>query len=331
MAEPNTPNIGLIVPNTGDLVGSWGTTALNPDFVALDGMLGGTITIPLTSNPVTLGIPAGSIAPTAGPTQSQNALIKFTGALSTNIVITLGMPGRYVFWNTCTPITNYVQVVSSGNGGFIGLPPGKKCSVFHDGTNVDFIDMPDVGTAYDLHGVTSYPAWMTACSMAPYLVKDGSIYDIATYPFLGALLGSTFGGDGVTTFAVPDERARARIAFDTGSTNRMTSPVSGTTMASAGGNQSESATLSQANLPNVTIPIPSGQGSHSHTIPSSVNQSGGVGGANTVAQQTATITDNAATLPAMVTASINGGVAQTPIALTTVQPCIVSFLPLVKT
>ena len=39
MAEPQTVNGGLIVPNTGDLVGTWGSAALNPDFVAVDGFL----------------------------------------------------------------------------------------------------------------------------------------------------------------------------------------------------------------------------------------------------------------------------------------------------
>jgi microcystin-dependent protein len=33
---------------------------------------------------------------------------------------------------------------------------------------------------------------------------DGTIYNVADYPDLGALLGSTFGGDGTTTFGVPN-------------------------------------------------------------------------------------------------------------------------------
>lgn len=40
---------------------------------------------------------------------------------------------------------------------------------------------------------------------------DGSILDIGTYDVLFALIGTTYGGDGVTTFAVPDLRGRIPI------------------------------------------------------------------------------------------------------------------------
>lgn len=51
-------------------------------------------------------------------------------------------------------------------------------------------------------GVVAY----TAAASAPdgYLLGDGSVYNIADYPVLGGLLGSTYGGDGVSTFGVPD-------------------------------------------------------------------------------------------------------------------------------
>ena len=321
MTEPTTPNLGLIVPNTGDLVGSWGTAALNPDYVALDGILGGSLVVPLTNSGVTLGLPAGTIVPSSGPVQSQNALITFTGTITANITITLGMPGRYVFWNKCTPLTYYVQIASSGAGTTIGLPPSKKCSVFHDGTNCDFIDVPDTGTAYDLHGATTLPAWMLACTTLPYLVKDGTIYSIAAYPTLGAMLGSTFGGDGVITFAVPDERARARIGFDTGSTNRMTpggGGVSGTTMGSAGGNE-----LLQSHNHTLTDP------GHTHTIsPATVAASNPVpeqsGGSAVTGIGTASLTIGTNTTGITIAAAGTG-------ASQNVQPSIVSFLPLVKT
>ena len=39
MTEPMTVNVGLIVPNTGDLVDAWGSAATNPDFSAIDGLI----------------------------------------------------------------------------------------------------------------------------------------------------------------------------------------------------------------------------------------------------------------------------------------------------
>lgn len=330
MPEPNTPNLGLIVPNTGDLVGSWGSTALNPDYVALDGILGGSVTIPLTNSPVTLGLPAGTIAPTSGPVQSQNALIKFTGTISSNIVITLGMPGRYVFWNTCLPLTNYVQIVSSGAGTAVGLPPGKKCTVFHDGTNCDYVDMPDVGSAYDLHGATQLPAWMLACTTLPYLVKDGTVYNISAYPTLGHTLGSTFGGDGVNTFGVPDERARARIAYDPGATGRMTSPVNASSMGSNGGEQSHLLVKAEIPIGLQTLNDPG----HFHRWSeqtTNLNISGGGGG--TAQQPTGAF--NASASSVSPTETKTTGINLTDNAgggsHNNVQPSIVSFLPLIKT
>ncbi len=40
---------------------------------------------------------------------------------------------------------------------------------------------------------------------------DGAIYNIATYPALFSLLGTTYGGDGITTFALPDLRGRVPV------------------------------------------------------------------------------------------------------------------------
>lgn len=40
---------------------------------------------------------------------------------------------------------------------------------------------------------------------------DGTLYPISQYDVLFALIGTTYGGDGVTTFAVPDLRGRLPI------------------------------------------------------------------------------------------------------------------------
>ena len=39
------------------------------------------------------------------------------------------------------------------------------------------------------------PNWVTACTIPPYLVKDGATYSTATFPALAQLLGSTYGGN----------------------------------------------------------------------------------------------------------------------------------------
>jgi microcystin-dependent protein len=76
---------------------------------------------------------------------------------------------------------------------------------------------------------------------------DGSLKAIAEYDVLFNLLGTTFGGDGVSTFAVPDLRGRLPVSMGrgTGLTPRILGESSGT----------ESVSLLSLNLP-----------SHSHTF-----------------------------------------------------------------
>ena len=80
-----------------------GIAALNPDFVAVDGYLAGVQTISVASTPITLTSPVGfTPTPGGGPTQAQNAVIKFTGVLSGNVTVTLPLPGMITVHNLTT-------------------------------------------------------------------------------------------------------------------------------------------------------------------------------------------------------------------------------------
>jgi microcystin-dependent protein len=56
-----------------------------------------------------------------------------------------------------------------------------------------------------------------AGSVAPtgWLLCDGTIYNVVDYPRLFAVIINAYGGDGVTTFAVPDLRARVTAGVGT--------------------------------------------------------------------------------------------------------------------
>ena len=247
MPEPTTPNTGFIVPLTGDLVGAWATAALNPNFLAIDGMLCGVQTLAFSSaTTIALTTATGSITPSAGPFQSQNALLKLSGTLTGNVIIQFTQPGPYIIHNQCIVGNFYVQLApSSGTGNAIGAPPGEKCTVFYDGTSMDYVDLGRVGSGLELRGATAVPAWIaSACTVPPYVLLDGSIYSTSLYPALAQQFGSTFGGNGITTFGVPDELNRVPVGIDTGTNggvrNRLTAAISGvngTTMGAAGGNQ----------------------------------------------------------------------------------------------
>jgi hypothetical protein len=211
MPEPVTPNIGLIVPNTGDLPGAWGTSAVNPNMSAIDGLFGGTVTLSLAAaTTITLTSSTAVLTPGGGPFQQNNACIFFTGTnLSGNAIVKFTQPGRYVVNNQLPSGVNqsyYVQLApSTGTGLTVGAPAGQKVTVFYDGTNVDYVDSPPVGAMFwfGLGVDSNSPAWWSACTVTPYLRCDHTLYNFTQYTALANLLGSTFGGDGASTFRVP--------------------------------------------------------------------------------------------------------------------------------
>lgn len=333
MTEPITSARSFIVPNTGDLSGAWGTSALNPNFQSIDTLFGGVTTISLgATTTILLSVPATTgVWPGGNPSQSMNACIKFTGAQTGSATIQFTLPGFYIIDNRCTGTTFVKLSPSAGVGNSIGAPPGKKCHVFYDGTDMDYVDMPDVGIAYDLHiNTTTMPPWMTACSVLPYLVKDGSVYTASVYPALAAQLGSTFGGNGITTFGVPDERNRMRLSVDTiqaasGTTSqRVTnanSGIIGTSLGPAGG--SAVMVITTPNLPAYT---PTGTGSVSSVFQNIASPASGI--TRMVVATSSGDGGNGFGNTFIFNGAAQGGVS-TP--TNNMVPTIVSFLALVKT
>lgn len=57
--------------------------------------------------------------------------------------------------------------------------------------------------------------WPFATPPSGYLLCDGSVKNIVDYPVLAALCGTAFGGDGTTTFGLPDLRGRLPLGVST--------------------------------------------------------------------------------------------------------------------
>ncbi len=77
---------------------------------------------------------------------------------------------------------------------------------------------------------------------------DGSLLNINQYPPLFALIGTTYGGNGTSTFALPDLRGRSPLGWMQGPS------LSNYSLGEAGGN--ESVSLTTSNLP-----------AHNHIVP----------------------------------------------------------------
>ena len=74
-----------------------------------------------------------------------------------------------------------------------------------------------------------------------WMACNGQLLSIATYSALFSLLGTTYGGDGITTFALPDLRSRIPVhqGQGPGLSNYVIGQMSGT----------ESVTLTQNQIP----------------------------------------------------------------------------------
>ena len=104
---------------------------------------------------------------------------------------------------------------------------------------------------------------------AGWMFCEGQLLPISEYETLFNLIGTTYGGDGTSTFALPDLRGRIPIHFG-----------NGFTLAETGGVETVTLTISQ---------IPA----HSHPLLGSINPATGVAPAGQVYAKTS----NAAILP----------------------------------
>jgi microcystin-dependent protein len=273
MTEPTTVNVGLIVPNTGDLVGVWGSNAINPDLLALDGFLGGFQIVSASNAPIILTSPSGfTPTPSGGPTQAQNLVLSCVGTLTADVRVTLPIPGSYIVENLTTG--NFVlSFAAAGSGRVVAVDQGEEVRIYNNGTNVRFVNLGRVGHTEIWAGLSAMPAWVGACTVPPYLLCDGAIYNFSTYPYLGKRLGSTFGGNGGTTFGVPDLRGRMAVPYD-GTGTRITAAGCGLN------GQTLGATLDEQTIALTAAQIPSINTSVSVSGSVSVNTVIGTGGVN---------------------------------------------------
>lgn len=214
MVNPVTVNVALIVPATGVDVDVWGANDVNPNMVAIDGLFAGVQTLSVGGVPFTLTSPAGFIpTPSAGPTQAQNRVLRFTGVLTNNFLVTLPIPGPYIVENLTTG--DFVFGLRGLTATEVIYPPqGERIEIYNDGANVRYVNLARVGAMELWAGLTALPSWVQSCTKLPYLLCNGLLYNVSDFPYLGARLGSTFGGNGITTFGVPDLRGRVPLAYD---------------------------------------------------------------------------------------------------------------------
>lgn len=309
-------------------MGQW-DSPINADMSAVDSMFSNNAIIGLTNANVTLTTPPNSGAAWSGPYQSQSAVLRFTGTLTGNCTITIPVPGFFIVENFCTVGAFSVILAAASPGQVVCAPPGESCHIYSGSTNVRYVNLGRVGSYLD-QAVSTVPAWMTNCTVPPYLVCDGTVYNAAVLygggqptPLLN-LLGPTFGGNGITTFGVPDLRNRSRISLGGGSGRVTTagSGIDGTTINSSGGAQNE--TLAAGQIPQMTTGTESTTHTHGYTVASNVAGSPpGAGSGLTTPGSAQTGTESATHT------HIVGSASPTPVI--TMPPTLVAGLTFIKT
>lgn len=221
MVSTFSSNIQLEEPARGDQVGVW-DTPVNSNMTVLDLITGGSVTIGLNNSPVVLA---------SG--QFQSKAITFNSTLTGSVAITFptSFKKSYEIYHTCTGSSAFVitlQTTAAG-GQAVCCPPGEVFEIWNDGANIRFKNFGRVGSYWDYSG-SSVPAWVTGCTVPPYLNCTGAAFSSATYPTLAGILGGT---------TLPDARSRARFTLDQGAA-RLSSAVAGfnpNTVGNAGGDQ----------------------------------------------------------------------------------------------
>lgn len=140
----------------------------------------------------------------------------------------------------------------------LGFSAGGTASLFIDQNNVgsgqsgnqlyfaNTAVLNPVGMVTDFAGATAPAGW---------LLCFGQVLNIASYPELFVAISNTYGGDGITTFGIPDVRGRASHGKDNmggSAANRITvagGNFDGTVLGGVGGLQNQ--TLTQPQLPAV--------------------------------------------------------------------------------
>ncbi len=184
--------------------------------------IGSTITgTPLyTTNPDTIqaltafleGFAAQTMGNGSPVLQEQNAL---------NFLIT-----RQLAYLQQAGISEWKADITYYIGSYTNVAGVKYISLQNDNLNHPVTDTawwrPD---AIDLPGTVKL--WAPTGLPYGYISCDGTVHNVSAYPVLGALLGATYGGNGTTTFAVPDLRGRTAVGLGTGDAGSATNWTAG--------------------------------------------------------------------------------------------------------
>ena len=191
MAVTNfTPLLGLALPTTGDLSGTWGTTVNTAITDLLDDAVAGTVTLSADAD-VTLTTTNGA------DNQARNAIILWTASngVTTRNITAPAQSKAYVVINAGT---GSIVVRGSGPTTGVTIPSGTRALVAWNGSDfVKIVSNPAVLTT-DVSGLLPIANGGTATA-TPALVAGSNVTITGTWPnqTIAATGGSSGAGGGI--------------------------------------------------------------------------------------------------------------------------------------
>jgi len=219
MATSYTTLLGLALPATGELSGTWGDTVNNYISNYVDSAVAGSLAISLTGD-LTLSKTTGS---SLGATSSQYAVLNVTPSAST--------------WTITVPAASKIYVINNLSGSFtftfkasgqtgVTIATSEKCVVAFNGT--DFVKISStagsVPTPFTANGIIYAPNTTTLAS------GSGISFDGTNFSTTGSATATRFvpSGSTVATNGMYLSAANT-LNFSTNSTNRLTLTSAGYT------------------------------------------------------------------------------------------------------
>ncbi len=270
MVSSYTPNLNLNEPATGDLVGTWGSVALNPNLTAIDARFGSQTTVVLSNADVTLS-----------QTQINNFLIALNGTLTANVSVLFPaiIGGTWVIYDGTSNPGYTLTIGTTASGGTVKTTSNTSSLIVSNGTDIFYPDYANIVNIASViaaqYAAPSGAIIQFAAPTAPtgWFICDGTAYSRTTYSGLFATIGTLWGsGDGSTTFNVPDFRGMFLRGWDAGAGNDLNTP--GRTFASY-----ESSAFTSHNHT-------AGDTGHAHSTGFGGNSGGGFFGGGTAAGST---------------------------------------------
>jgi Phage Tail Collar Domain len=183
-----TPNIGLLLPDSGEFPGTWDINAANPNFTLIDtafGQLNGQLSAPFTVNVTNTDV-------TLTQEQAQYFGLSITGTLSANVVInypaTAG--GFRMIWVSAVTFGTYAIAIrnptdSIGVCFYVPIREPRAIVINPNGRIfwADYGAAP-VGTVVDCADTQTPPGWLRC---------DGSMANATQYDLLYSIIGTLFG------------------------------------------------------------------------------------------------------------------------------------------